>query len=96
MKEDKKPWRILLTRKNFHHAKWDEDIIYNLSQPGERGIFVPETCDDMRSVVGETENLIPECMRRKERPALPELSQMRVLKHFFKIVTGKSWSRFEY
>gem|GEM_PF-5633584 len=31
-----------LTRmKKFHQARWNEPIIYELSEPGQRGVLVP-------------------------------------------------------
>ncbi len=27
--------------RKFHQAKWDEPIIFELSQPGERGVLMP-------------------------------------------------------
>jgi len=28
--------------RRFHQAKWDEEVIFELSQEGERGILVPK------------------------------------------------------
>ncbi|MBW1802899.1 MAG: aminomethyl-transferring glycine dehydrogenase subunit GcvPB [Deltaproteobacteria bacterium] len=71
--------------RNFHQAKWDEPVIFELSNPGERGIKVPETEDSIALETGEAMSLLPEKMRRTKPPALPEISQMRVLKHFLRI-----------
>ena len=32
---------ISKVRKNFHQARWDEPMIYELSTPGVRGILPP-------------------------------------------------------
>ena len=76
--------RVVKTR-NFHQAKWDEPVIFELSNLGERGLKVPETEDSIAQETGEAMALIPEKMRRTKPPALPEISQMRVLKHFLRI-----------
>lgn len=72
-------------RENFHQAKWDEEIIFELSTPGERGIVVPEVEAEIENSVGDGLSSIPENMRRSAPPALPEVGQMRVLKHFLRL-----------
>ena len=71
--------------RDFHQAKWDEEIIFELHTPGERGIFIPEVENGIEAEVGDGISAIPENMKRKKPPALPELSQMRVLKHFLRL-----------
>ena len=75
-------WRL---REDFHQAKWDEPVIFELHTPGERGVLVPEVEREIIDVVGDGISSIPENMRRKSMPALPEVSQMRVLKHFLRL-----------
>ncbi|WDP91644.1 MAG: aminomethyl-transferring glycine dehydrogenase subunit GcvPB [Desulfobacter sp.] len=70
-------------RKNFHQAKWDEPIIFELSTPGERGINVPAAEPEIQAAVGVPE--IPESMRRKTPAALPEIAQPRVLRHYMRL-----------
>lgn len=77
--------RTSKVRNGFHQAKWDEPIIFELSTPGERGIQVPAAEEDILSAVGPVENLIPESMKRKTPPALPEISQPRVLRHYMRL-----------
>ncbi len=71
--------------KRFHQAKWDEPIIFELSNEGERGVLVPEVEDEIRNEVGDVVSTIPENMRRKQLPKLPELSQSRVLRHYVRL-----------
>jgi glycine dehydrogenase subunit 2 len=71
--------------RNFHQAKWDEQIIFELSNKGERGIIAPEAEEEIQKVVGDGVSVLPEKMRRKTLPALPEICQMRVLKHFLRL-----------
>lgn len=69
----------------FHQAKWDEEVIFELSTPGERGILVPPAEKAVSDVVGDGISAVPEALRRKTPPALPEISQMRVLKHYLRL-----------
>jgi len=71
--------------RNFHQAKWDEPIIFELSTEGERGIAIPEVEREIEETVGDGISKLPENMARKKAPALPEISQMRVLKHFIRL-----------
>ena len=72
-------------RENFHQAKWDEPVVFELHTPGERGILLPEVEAKIEEAVGDGVSALPENMRRKQPPALPEISQMRVLKHFLRL-----------
>jgi glycine dehydrogenase subunit 2 len=71
--------------RNFHQAKWDEEVIFELSNRGERGIHIPEAEPEVSDMVGDGVSRIPESMRRSTTPALPEVGQMRVLKHFLRL-----------
>ncbi len=68
--------------RNFHQAKWDEPVIFEMSVKGEKGIIMPEAEKGIVDEVGDGYSPVPEKMLRKEPPALPEVSQMRVLKHY--------------
>lgn len=72
-------------RANFHQAKWDEPIIYELSTPGERGISVPKAGSAVAAAVGDGISDLPANMRRKDRVNLPEISQNRVLRHYMRL-----------
>jgi len=69
----------------FHQAKWDEEVIFELSAKGERGILVPPVEKGIEDAVGDGISALPESLRRKVPPALPEISQMRVLKHYLRL-----------
>lgn len=71
--------------KKFHQAKWDEPVIFELDTKGERGIIVPEAEKEIQEQIGDVISTLPINMRRKKPPALPEVSQMRVLKHFLRL-----------
>ncbi|MEL7647947.1 MAG: aminomethyl-transferring glycine dehydrogenase subunit GcvPB [Sedimentibacter sp.] len=78
MKEDMKV-------RNFHQARWNEPIIFELSTQGQRGILIPEPEKELREQVGEFENLIPKSIERKRKAALPEIAQPQVLRHFLRL-----------
>jgi glycine dehydrogenase subunit 2 len=71
--------------RNFHQAKWDEPIIFELSNKGERGIGVPEIEAEIEAVVGDGLSELPAHMIRSTPPALPELGQMQVLRHYLRL-----------
>jgi glycine dehydrogenase subunit 2 len=77
--------RKLNKTRNFHQAKWDEPIIFELSSKGERGILVPQAEEEIEALVGDGISAVPANMRRKTPPALPELGQMQVLKHYLRL-----------
>ncbi|NLW13802.1 MAG: aminomethyl-transferring glycine dehydrogenase subunit GcvPB [Trueperella sp.] len=74
--------------REFHQARWNEPIIFELSRPGERGIVVPEADPGIRERVGDGISRLPDKMIRRDMPALPEVSQMRVLKHYLRLSQG--------
>ncbi len=72
-------------KKNFHQAKWDEPVIYELSNKGERGILFPEIEQEIEDIVGDGFSKLITSMIRQKPPNLPEISQMRVLKHYLRL-----------
>lgn len=69
--------------RRFHQARWDESILFELSTPGERGVLVSPVETGIRDAVGDVE--LPAGLRRDTPPALPEMGQMRVLKHYLRL-----------
>jgi len=68
--------------RRFHQARWDESIIFELGQPGQRGILLPEVDQEIKIRVGNPFKGIPEALLRKNPPQLPEMSQPAVLRHY--------------
>jgi glycine dehydrogenase subunit 2 len=64
-----------VTLRRYHSAVWDEPLVMEMGAPGRRGVVFekPE---------GEVESLVPAALRRGTPPALPELSEPEVLRHF--------------
>jgi glycine dehydrogenase subunit 2 len=80
-----------LNLRRFHQARWDEPVIFELTQPGQRGVLVPEVEKGIRDEVGDVADArhplaaLPDTMRRPEPPRLPELSQPQVLRHYLRL-----------
>lgn len=75
------------TIRNYHAASWDEPVVYELGAPGRRGIVPPGSWADHGS--GEQANseaaagsLLPAHLTRAQAPALPELSEYEVRRHY--------------
>lgn len=73
------------TLRKFHQAKWDEPIIFELSKSGERGVLVPKAEPEIVSEVGDGLSKIPANMKRDSELKLPEISQVRVLRHYLRL-----------
>jgi glycine dehydrogenase subunit 2 len=71
--------------RHFHQASWDEPVIFELSQPGARGILVPQVEAGISQEVGDVTATLPDTLRRKAPPALPEMSQVHVLRHYARL-----------
>ncbi|WP_174564857.1 aminomethyl-transferring glycine dehydrogenase subunit GcvPB [Actinomadura chibensis] len=64
--------------RRFHQARWDEPLLFELGGPGERGVLVP--APDV-----PPDDTLPDALRRAVPPALPELSQPQVLRHYLRL-----------
>ena len=71
--------------RNFHEAQWDEDLIFEQSVPGSRSLLVPDVSKEAGTVTGALSGLMPAGLKRKEKPALPELAQPQVLRHYLRL-----------
>ena len=67
----------------FHQASWNEPLVLELGTPGERGLLLPEF---EGGAAGEDPLAeVPPELRRSSAPALPELSQPQVLRHYLRL-----------
>ena len=73
---------IVKVRRNYHQARWDEPMIFELSTPGTRGMYPPAPEDGIVEAVGDVAASLPESIRRKNAPGLPEVDQKHVLAHY--------------
>ncbi|MCR8644703.1 aminomethyl-transferring glycine dehydrogenase subunit GcvPB [Paenibacillus sp. N1-5-1-14] len=73
------------TVRNFHQAKWDEPVIFELHKAGERGVQVAGAEVAIAETVGDGVSAIPDSMKRATLPALPEIGQAKVLRHYLRL-----------
>ncbi len=71
--------------RRFHQASWDEPVIFELSTPGARGVLVPELEPAIVNRVGNPADALPGGVRRATPPALPELAQVHVVRHYARL-----------
>lgn len=76
---------MIKTNRDFHEAHWDEPIIMTMGTPGQRGMLVPSASEEAKTAVGGVKDLLPANMQRKKATALPELSQMQVVRHYTRL-----------
>ena len=68
--------------RRYHSAVWDEPLIMEMGVPGRRGCHFPAAGQEVAAAVGAPADLIPASMRRGAPPALPEMSEPDVLRHY--------------
>ena len=66
----------------YHAARWDEPLVLEMGRPGRRGLLVGEAEPALAAAVGAGADLVPEAVRRARPPALPELSEFEVQRHY--------------
>ena len=70
------------TLPEYHAARWDEPIVLQMGRPGRRATLAPQAEPDVVARVGAGADLVPEAVRRTDAPALPELSEFEVQRHY--------------
>ncbi len=69
----------------YHAPVWNEPVIMEMGYPGRRGVLFGQVEPEIAARVGPARNLIPEAMRRRDAPALPEMSEPEVLYHYLRL-----------
>jgi len=69
----------------YRQARYDEPCIFEMGRKGTRGHFVPKVEKKIRDTAGDGWSYIPRNMRRKRPPDIPELSEVEVMRHFFRL-----------
>ena len=65
-----------MTLPQYHAARWDEPVIFDIGRPGARGQLFPALEPEIDPVV------LPPTVSRKDRPALPEVTEFEAQRHF--------------
>ena len=65
----------------FRQARWSEPLIFSIGASGRKGYSFPSIKDTSKSALCE----IPENLRRRRLPDLPEVSEVEVVKHFTRL-----------
>ena len=61
--------------RQYHAPVWGEPVIMEMGYPGRRGQVFPMPERKVGKAVGTAADLVPAAMQRRDRPALPELSE---------------------
>jgi glycine dehydrogenase subunit 2 len=69
----------------YHAVVWNEPIIYDLGRKGRRGYAAPRVEAEVEAAVGDVVSHIPEKLRRREPPKLPELTETQVVRHYIRL-----------
>lgn len=69
----------------YRQARYDEPCIFEMGRKGTRGHFVPPVEKEIRDSIGDGKSLIPRNMLRTHAPEIPELSEVEVMRHFFRL-----------
>lgn len=67
--------------RRYHGPVWDEPVVMELGHPGRRGQIFPASEEAVRRA-GRAADLVPPSMRRATAPALPELTEPEVQRHY--------------
>jgi glycine dehydrogenase subunit 2 len=67
--------------RRYQAASWDEPVVFELGHAGRRGITFPALDGEPGAPIGTLDRL-PAAIRRSTPPALPELSEPEVLRHY--------------
>jgi len=66
----------------YHAAVWDEPVVMELGRPGARGQVFDKPEPEVVAAVGPAADLVPAGARRADPPALPELTEFEVQRHY--------------
>ena len=71
-----------MTPRDYHAARWDEPLVMQIGAKGRRGQLYPPPDPAIVKAVGAAHSLIPAAMARPVPPALPELTEPEVQRHY--------------
>jgi glycine dehydrogenase subunit 2 len=68
--------------RRYHAPAWDEPLVMQLGHPGRRGQVFLQPAAEVVAKAGRAADLIPAGLARTEAPALPELTEPEVQRHY--------------
>jgi glycine dehydrogenase subunit 2 len=71
--------------RRYHAHVWNEPIIMEMTNAGRRGLIVAGTGDQTDLGKEQSSPYIPNTMRRRHAPKLPEISQPEVVRHYLRL-----------
>jgi glycine dehydrogenase subunit 2 len=74
-----------MTAATFHAARWNEPLVTELDEVGARGLMPPAVDDGIAEAAGDVLADLPGNLRRTTPPALPRVTQHRVMRHFTRL-----------
>lgn len=69
----------------FKQAYWKEPVIFQLGHKGRRGHITPKIEDEIKQTVRDAMARLPKEMLRQKPPALPQLSEVEVVRHYTRL-----------
>jgi len=69
----------------YKQARWNESVIFELGRKGRRGHIIPNVEEETKRTISHTMKLLPEKLRRKKPPHLPELSETEIVRHYIRL-----------
>ncbi|HZS88402.1 MAG TPA: aminomethyl-transferring glycine dehydrogenase subunit GcvPB [Chloroflexota bacterium] len=74
-----------LLKRRFHEAAWNEPVLMTMGSEGERGLLLPEVEPEVKASVGDPLAKLPSDLVRRTPPALPQISQPEILRHYMRL-----------
>ncbi|MEV0646009.1 aminomethyl-transferring glycine dehydrogenase subunit GcvPB [Phytomonospora sp. NPDC050363] len=68
--------------RRYQAARWDEPLVFELTQPGQRGVLPPSP---EPGIAADAVAELPPALRRTAPPELPEIAQNAVLRHYLRL-----------
>lgn len=69
----------------YHAVRWNEPVIYEKSRSGSQNGMVGAVDEEIAGQIGDVLDRIPQQIRRKQKPRLPELAEPEVLRHYTRL-----------
>jgi glycine cleavage system P protein (glycine dehydrogenase) subunit 2 len=69
----------------FRQANWNEPVVFELGMSGRRGHLLPKAEIEIKNAVGDLDKLLPNSIQRTSKIGLPELSEVEVNRHYFRL-----------